>query len=160
MRINGWRRQRLRKVGREQIEVDRVDYAVEIEIALTPVPGQAEIGREVVEIDGVNRAVEVRVAVERVANEHGRAIDALTLERAATEPEHGAGFGVSQCRVRHGCGGAALDARAVPRAVRVSALDLILNLGQRALWIERIIIDDEAVIVQIERAGPRSGHSA
>src|SRR5205814_232093 len=78
-----WKR-RLIEIRRQRGEIDGVDRAIEIEIALAPqlAATTAEVRGQRVEVQRIYQPVEVRVAAPGVADEHVCAGHALAIKNA------------------------------------------------------------------------------
>ena len=117
-----------RKIRRQQVEVDRVDRAVIIEIAIPPNLRRAtEIGGQKVKVDGVNGAIKIGVAGKRVADEHRCAVHFDARKRRREAAEHVGRFLITKrgsvCPASACRGGAAGYGVAGPGSAGISAGD-------------------------------------
>ena len=139
------RRHDLPEIARQQVEVQGVDFAVEVGVAIPPIfPGLIEVLGEASEIGGIDLAVEIGVASEGVAKKEARCVNGLVHERADVE---GTGVEVTDGglvdieRIRGDCRGVRRrDAGAGPSAVVITGQKLGLERRQRTAT---GVIDDE-----------------
>ena len=123
----------------EQIEIQSVNDAIKVEIALIPeLLAAAKIACDGVEIQPIYDTIKVGVASERITQQQRRIIN--RLPRKCRDME-GARFRNANRHVvvSVGRGGRTVDAQAIPGARSIAAHQLRLHTGK---WVRGRVIDD------------------